>query len=202
MTKNNTRRLKPNPRVQGMELYTCLKSMHAFKAILLRMEAWMSQLLHALALPEFGLSTICVVAFISATLLPLGSEPAVYGLVLLNPQLFWPAILVATLGNALGGVVTWWMGYGTHTAIEKAKPGFGTMHALAWLEKLGPKACFFSFLPVVGDPLCFVAGWLKLPLRPCSIWMTIGKFLRYLIMTALLLWVVPNSWVAFLLQNS
>ena len=43
------------------------------------MEAWLQQLLAALALPEYGLSTVFVVAFVSATLLPLGSEPAVFG---------------------------------------------------------------------------------------------------------------------------
>ena len=58
------------------------------------MEAWIASLLAMLALPEFGLSTVFVVAFISATLLPLGSEPAVFGLVKLNPALFWPAIVV------------------------------------------------------------------------------------------------------------
>ena len=60
------------------------------------MEAWLGMLLDALSLPKFGLSTVFVVAFVSATLLPLGSEPAVFGLVKLNPELFWPAILVAT----------------------------------------------------------------------------------------------------------
>ena len=60
------------------------------------METWLLHLLDLLALPQFGLSTVFVVAFISATLLPLGSEPAVFGLVKLNPHLFWPAVLVAT----------------------------------------------------------------------------------------------------------
>ena len=45
------------------------------------MEIWMHQLLDLLALPQFGLSTVISVAFISATLLPVGSEPAVFGLV-------------------------------------------------------------------------------------------------------------------------
>ena len=71
------------------------------------MEAWLESMLALLALPKFGLSTVFVVAFISATLLPLGSEPAVFGLIKLNPELFWPAVLVATAGNTLGGVVTY-----------------------------------------------------------------------------------------------
>ncbi len=52
------------------------------------MEIWMHQLLHLAGLPQFGLSTVFVVSFISATLLPLGSEPAVFGLVKLNPESF------------------------------------------------------------------------------------------------------------------
>jgi membrane protein YqaA with SNARE-associated domain len=46
---------------------------------------------------------------------------------------------------------------------------------------------------VVGDPLCAVAGWLRLPLGPCTVYMAIGKFARYLIMTAALLWVFPGQ---------
>jgi membrane protein YqaA with SNARE-associated domain len=46
-------------------------------------------------------------------------------------------------------------------------------------------------LPVVGDPLCAVAGWLKLSFWPCVGYMLIGKFLRYVTMTAALLWVFP-----------
>jgi membrane protein YqaA with SNARE-associated domain len=46
-------------------------------------------------------------------------------------------------------------------------------------------------LPVVGDPLCAMAGWLKLPLLPCTAYMAVGKFLRYLCMSAVLLWLFP-----------
>ena len=118
----------------------------------------MQQLLGWLALPQVGLSTVFVVALVSATLLPMGSEPAVFGLVKLNPDLFWPAILVATAGNTLGGMISWAMGYGASE---------------------------------VGDPLCAVAGWLRLPPAPCAMWMALGKFLRYLLMTSALLWVWP-----------
>ena len=91
------------------------------------MEMWieslLASLLATLALPRFGLSTLFVVAFVSATLLPLGSEPAVFGLVKLNPDLFWPAVLVATAGNTLGGAVTWWMGLGAGRAFRAVAQG-------------------------------------------------------------------------------
>jgi membrane protein YqaA with SNARE-associated domain len=47
---------------------------------------------------------------------------------------------------------------------------------------------------VVGDPLCAVAGWLKLPFWPCVAYMAVGKFARYVTMTAALLWLFPGTW--------
>ena len=151
------------------------------------MEAWLHSLLQTLALPEFGLSTVFVVAFISATLLPLGSEPAVFGLVKLNPELFWPAIVVATLGNTLGGMTSWWMGYGAHQAVDQWRHSKTHVRALDWLQRLGPKACLLSWMPLIGDPLCAVAGWLRMPLLACTGYMAAGKLARYVLMTTVLL---------------
>jgi membrane protein YqaA with SNARE-associated domain len=162
------------------------------------MEDWftahLSTLLTALALPQFGLSTVFVVAFVSATLLPVGSEPVVFGLVSLNPAMFWPAILVATLGNTLGGALSWWMGLGAERAYERVTHHASHPRALRWLERFGPRACLLSWLPVVGDPLCAVAGWLRMPFWPCLAYMAIGKFARYLVMTSALLWFFPGQW--------
>ncbi|HEY5580824.1 MAG TPA: YqaA family protein [Rhodoferax sp.] len=148
------------------------------------MHTWFEPLLVLLALPQFGLSTVFVVAFISATLLPLGSEPVVFGLVQLSPHLFWPTMAVATVGNTLGGMVTWGMGLASHQVVDKYSHSNHHLRALAWLERLGPKACLLAWLPVVGDPLCAVAGWLKLPFWPCVAYMAIGKLARYTLMTA------------------
>jgi membrane protein YqaA with SNARE-associated domain len=157
------------------------------------MELWLNQLLQWLTLPQHGLSTVFVVAFVSATLLPMGSEPAVFGLVKLNPDLFWQAIVVATAGNTLGGMFSWWMGWGAHQAVDRWKQSSTHVQALKWLEKLGPKACLLSWLPIVGDPICAVAGWLKMPFWSCALYMAIGKFGRYLFMTGALLWLFPSS---------
>jgi len=157
------------------------------------MQAWIDHLIMLLALPEYGLSTVLVVSFVSATLLPMGSEPAVFGLVKINPSLFWPAILVATAGNTLGGALTWFMGFGTHQLMDKVRDSRSHIRALQWLERLGPKACLLSWLPIVGDPLCGVAGWLRMPFWPCVLYMAIGKFLRYATMTAALLWIFPGT---------
>ena len=157
------------------------------------MDAWFNSLLIALALPKFGLTTLFVVALVSATLLPLGSEPVLLGLVSLNPALFWPAVLVATAGNTVGGMVSYWMGYGAERAYERIRHKTVQARALAWLQRFGPRACLLSWLPVVGDPLCAVAGWLKLPFWPCVGYMAVGKFLRYLAMTASLMYLWPNA---------
>jgi membrane protein YqaA with SNARE-associated domain len=158
------------------------------------MQAWIDSLIILLALPQYGLSTVFVVSFISATLLPLGSEPVVFGLVKLSPQLFWPTILVATMGNTLGGAVSWWMGLAGHQVIDRYGHSKIHLRALDWLERIGPKACLLSWLPVVGDPLCAVAGWLKLPFLPCVFYMMIGKFLRYVVMTSALLGLFGSVW--------
>lgn len=162
------------------------------------MEAWWDQslawVMTTLALPQFGLSTVFVVSLLSATLVPLATEPAVFGLVKLNPSLFWPTMLVASLGSTLGGAITWWMGFGAEKAYETATHHSPSEHrALAWLKRFGPKACLMAWVPLVGDPLCALAGWLRLPFWPCVAYMAVGKFLRFLVYTALLLWVFPGQ---------
>jgi len=147
------------------------------------MEIWMQSLLDMLALPTYGLSTVFVVSFISATLLPLGSEPVVLGVIHLNPAQYWTVIAVATVGNTLGGALDYAMGRGARHIAPQASEASVQARALRWLHRLGPKACLLGWLPVVGDPLCTLAGWLKLPFRPCLLYMLIGKFLRYVLMT-------------------
>ncbi len=158
------------------------------------MPAWIDTLLNLLALPQYGLSTVFVVAFLGATLLPLASEPAVFGLVSLNPDLFWPAVLVATAGNTIGGGVSWWMGLISHKVVDKYRHSTTHLRALDWLQRIGPKACLLSWLPVIGDPICAVAGWLKLGFWPCMAYMAIGKFLRYTTMTAVLMGLFDKFW--------
>ncbi|MDN5841880.1 MAG: DedA family protein [Alcaligenaceae bacterium] len=171
------------------------------------MEAWLEHSIHALllalALPRVGLSAVFLISLVSATLLPLGSEPAVFGFVKIAPHMFWPAVLVATLGNTLGGIISYAMGRGAERAYEtwranhpgkhRDKAG-GRWHELSshWINRLGPPALLLSWLPVVGDPLCAVAGWLRLAFWPSVIYMAIGKCLRYAILTALLIHAFPG----------
>jgi membrane protein YqaA with SNARE-associated domain len=124
------------------------------------METWVAPLLALLALPQYGLSAVFVIAFISATLLPLGSEPAVWGLVKLNPdcsgrRCSWPPPATRwRRAHLVDGL--------RRRARLRARDAPSRRHrALRWLERFGAKACLLSWLPLVGDPLCAVAGWLQ-----------------------------------------
>jgi membrane protein YqaA with SNARE-associated domain len=174
-------------------------------------------LLAWLALPEIGLTAIFIVSMVSATLLPLGSEPAVFAFVKLAPDMFWPAVLIATVGNTAGGAISYSMGRAAHRGLERwrqthPRHSYETTtakavplpprraisdrwhrHAGQWLHRLGPPALLLSWLPAIGDPLCAVAGWLRLSFWPCLLYMAIGKLLRYVVMTAGLLWFFPAS---------
>lgn len=147
-------------------------------------------LLGYLAVPEIGLTSVFILCFVSATLLPMGSEPAVFAVIAADASLFWPVMAVATAGNTLGGVLNYWIGLGTREAFarEKQTRWFG------WLSRYGAKTMLFSWLPGIGDPLCTLAGWLRLPFWPSVFYMAAGKFLRYLVMTTLLLRIPASYW--------
>jgi membrane protein YqaA with SNARE-associated domain len=147
-------------------------------------------LLGVLAVPEVGLTSVFIVSVVSATLLPMGSEPAVFAVAKANAAMFWPVIGVATAGNTLGGAIDYWMGYGAKHAFKgRINPRW-----LGWFERFGPKTMLLSWLPGIGDPLCTLAGWIKMPFWPCVVYMAIGKFLRYALMTAMLLYVPDGFW--------
>lgn len=147
-------------------------------------------LLDILAVPDVGLTSVFVVSVISATLLPMGSEPAVFAVAKANGGLFWPAILVATVGNTIGGIIDYWMGYEAKQVFAKERE----THWFGWLQRFGAKTMLLAWLPAVGDPLCTLGGWLKLPFWPCVFYMAVGKFLRYVMMTSLLLYVPDGFW--------
>jgi membrane protein YqaA with SNARE-associated domain len=151
------------------------------------MDFFLQTLLTNMATPEWGLAILFVCATLAATLLPLGSEPVLLALLSFHPVLLWPALLVATVGNTLGGAIGWLMGWGAERLMaQHLHQAHVTMHmrALRWLERIGPAACLGAWLPIIGDPLCVVAGYLRLPFWPCVAFMAVGKALRY----AMLVW--------------
>jgi membrane protein YqaA with SNARE-associated domain len=113
-------------------------------------------------------------AFLSATLLPGNSEAALLAYLHFNAQDVLPALLVVTVGNTLGGLLTVWMG----RRLPKAPQG----RAVAWAQRIGPVSLLLTWLPIVGDVLCAVAGWLRWPWRQVVLWMLLGKAARYLLL--------------------
>jgi membrane protein YqaA with SNARE-associated domain len=153
-------------------------------------ETAITWLLTVLAVPKVGLTSVFLISFVSATLLPLGSEPAVFAVIKANPAMFWPVILVATLGNTLGGAVDYWMGYQAKATFAKER----SSRWFHWLERYGAKTMLLAWLPGIGDPLCTLGGWMRLPFWPSIAYMAVGKLLRYLCMTSLLLYVPDGVW--------
>ena len=153
-------------------------------------EAGIHWLLSVLALPEVGLISVFIISFISATLIPMGSEPAVFAVVKANPAIFWQVMLVATIGNTLGGMVDYGMGYAAKQAFERERERYW----YRWLQHFGAKTMLLAWLPGIGDPICTLAGWLKLPFWPSVFYMAVGKFARYLLVTWLLLKLPDGFW--------
>lgn len=134
-----------------------------------------------LASPQAGLAALFLYSLLAATLLPGGSELALLALVWQQPEAWLPAWAVATLGNTLGGLISW--------ACGRWLPRWQRLAALpqqARVSRYGPAILLLAWLPLLGDALCVAAGWLRLDWRACAAWMALGKGLRY----AVLLWPV------------
>ncbi len=131
--------------------------------------------------PEaLGLGGLFLSAFLAATLLPGGSEAALLALAAAktaSPAALWAA---ATAGNTLGGLSSWLVGRWAAGRWPHLGPqGERGRRALARVRRWGAPALLLSWLPVVGDPLCLAAGWLRVPLLPAAAWMAAGKGARY-----------------------
>ena len=129
------------------------------------------------------LLTLFISSFVSATLFPGGSELLLLYYLKNNPADAWLYFSSATLGNSLGALLTYFMGYYFHWGRKKAQG----KHQKAWLfcQRYGAAALLLSWLPIVGDLLPLVAGWLKLAMIPAILLIVIGKTMRY--------WVIVSS---------
>ncbi len=144
-----------------------------------------------------GLWALFLSGFLAATLLPGGSEPLLVAYLLASPTAgWWPtaltAIVVVGVANTAGGAVTYAMGRGVRLVWRKwQKPenpdGAAQRRARRWLERWGPWALLWSWVPVVGDPLCLFAGTMRLAAGKCILAMALGKFARYVVIAAAVL---------------
>lgn len=138
---------------------------------------------------ELGYPGLFVSAFLAATILPLSSEVVLSALLLsgLSPSTL---VIVATTGNVLGSLTNYALGYWAGMAI-----------ATRWLRlseaeftraeqrfaRYGMFSLCFAWLPVVGDPLTVVAGVLRIPVHWFLVLVTLGKLLRYIVISYLVL---------------
>ncbi len=134
-----------------------------------------------------GLWSLFLSAFISSTLLPGGSEALLLYLATQTGQNTFSLWLVASLGNTLGGITTLALGWWLAKRYPGKAPGKKKHQAaLVKARRYGSPILLFSWVPVIGDPLCFAAGWLKLPLFSAIIFIFLGKAVRYAVLLAII----------------
>lgn len=128
---------------------------------------------------DYPLWELFISAIISSTLFPGGSEALVAYQASNNLASPWVLLLVATTGNSIGGMLSWALGrwlvwrFPARTLEQRHRD------ALRRLQHWGSPALLLSWLPIVGDPLCLAAGWLRTPWHLSLTFITCGKGLRY-----------------------
>jgi membrane protein YqaA with SNARE-associated domain len=115
-------------------------------------------------------------SFLAATLLPGGSEAVLFAVLKAYPETLWTALAVATLGNTLGGMVSFGMGW--------LLPQTQQLKHVEKVRHYGTPALLLSWVPLIGDALCLAAGWLRLNPWQALLYIAIGKFARYWVIAA------------------
>jgi len=122
---------------------------------------------------DISLWGLFISSLLAATLLPGGSEAVLFGILKLHPELFWPALLVGTLGNTIGGMISFGMGW--------LLPQTQQLKHVEKVRNYGTPALLLAWVPLIGDALCVAAGWLRLNPWQAALFMLLGKFARYLV---------------------
>ncbi len=131
--------------------------------------------------------TMFTVSFLSGSLIPLGSE-ALLIYYIKDGYSLTALLLVATIGNVLGAMLNYWLGSkGEEILIQK---GYLSLKAISKAKKsffkYGYLSLLFSSLPIIGDPLTFIAGALKYNFFKFTILVTISKAIRYIFIAFLI----------------
>lgn len=122
-------------------------------------------------------------AFISATLFPLGSEALLIYDITQGHNIYL-LLFFATFGNSLGSIVNYFLGLkGEEYLINKKLLNEKyIIKAKTYFDKYGAWSILFSWLPIIGDPITFVAGILKYDFKKFLILVVVAKFSRYLVL--------------------
>lgn len=134
---------------------------------------------------SLGYIGIFLAAFIASTLLPAPSE-----LILIvafeNNFNMYLVILIATIGNVLGSLTNYYIGYFSNSEKLINRFNLNQNKIDRWSqksEKYGYWLGLLAWLPFIGDPLMAIVGFLKVKTLPLTITITLGKLTRYIIVT-------------------
>ena len=119
-------------------------------------------------------------AFISATLFPLGSE-ALFIYDINEGYNIYLLLFFATIGNSLGSIFNYFLGLkGEEYLLKKSliKESY-IIKCKNYFDKYGLYTILFSWLPIIGDPITFIAGVLRYDFRKFLVLVVISKFSRY-----------------------
>lgn len=141
-------------------------------------------------LESFGLVGLLIICFLASSLYPLGSEVFVLGFVSIgySESAVW---CVATLGNTLGALTTYAIGYfGNDYLLNKYfKTASAKIHHYQnKIQKLGFCFAFFSFLPFIGDIFALALGVYQYPFLKATFFIALGKGFRYLVLLGTFSW--------------
>ena len=126
--------------------------------------------------------SLFAISFLAATILPFSSELTLAGLIATSNYDNLFLLIVASLGNVLGSVVNWALGYySRNLTIKKWFPFKETQieRSSKWFDKFGKLSLLFAWVPIIGDPLTLVAGLLRVRFIEFLILVSIGKVSRY-----------------------
>ncbi len=132
-------------------------------------------------LSEWGYFGLFIAAFLAGSIIPFSSE-AVLGLLLIAGYDSWGCVFSATLGNWLGGVTCYYIGYlgkteWIHTYLKIPEEKLSKMQR--FLKGKGSLFGFFVFIPVIGDIMIVALGLLRANPLGTLLSMMVGKFSRY-----------------------
>lgn len=130
--------------------------------------------------------TLAVVAFLSATLLPIGSEALLLYDVKEGHNVYI-LVFVASFGNILGSCLNYYLGLkGEHYLEEKNYlKKEKILKYKKVFDKYGAYSLLLSWVPIIGDPLTFVAGVLKYDFKIFLLLVSLAKSLRYILLVYL-----------------
>jgi len=132
-------------------------------------------------LAGYGFYSLFLLSFLASTLVPLGSEWLLIAMLLARHD---PArvVAVATVGNYLGALTSYWIGLygGDFLKVRVLRlDDKGTRRAEGLYRRFGSYSLLLSWLPIVGDPLCLVGGVLRVRFLRFSLLVLSGKLARY-----------------------